>query len=155
MRRETRLCSLDGKPVDSQGCLSHGEGDMSANGKLRILIVDDVSSMRGLIRDGLSKMFADLSLDEAADGREALEKLQEASYDLVLCDWIMPEISGDQLLRCIRNSPRLKDLPFIMITTKGEKESVMEALQAGANDYVVKPFTAEGLAERIQKTLSR
>lgn len=122
---------------------------------LKVLIVDDMPSMRGLIREGLEKSLAPVSCDEASDGREAQEKLKAGSYDLVLCDWIMPDVGGDELLQWMKNNDALSSVPFIMISTKGDKNSIIEAVRMGADDYVVKPFTVAGLAGKITQILGR
>lgn len=122
---------------------------------LKVLIVDDMSSMRGLIRAMLEKSLSPVVCDEASDGLEAQKKLSAAHYDMVLCDWIMPHVGGDQLLQWMKTSDTLRSVPFIMISTKGDKNSIIEAVRMGADGYVVKPFTSAGLTGKITQLLRR
>ncbi len=117
--------------------------------KLKVLIVEDAASMRKFLKYGLEKSFPGILVDEAVNGREAQAKLEQTEYDLVLCDWEMPDINGDKILEWVRNHPTISGIPFIMVTSRNDKESVMKAIQSGANSYVVKPFSAESLAQKI------
>jgi len=120
------------------------------NLKMRILVVDDFGSMRKIIK-GLLKQIGFQNIEEADDGSTALEKLKIGEFDLVICDWNMPKVPGIEVLKAIRNDPRLKDLPFLMVTAEAKKDNVMEAVKAGVNQYIVKPFTAETLKKKIEK----
>ncbi len=117
---------------------------------IRILIVDDMSTMRRVIKSIMSQLGYS-NLDEAENGKEALSKLESGHYDFVLTDWNMPEMDGLELVKAIRQHPNLKDLPVLMVTAEAKKENVLEALKAGVNNYIVKPFTAETLKEKIEK----
>jgi two-component system chemotaxis response regulator CheY len=116
----------------------------------RFLVVDDMSTMRKIIRTILAQL-GYTNVDEAENGKEALAKLRVGSYQFVLLDWNMPEMDGLEALKAIRADEKLKDIPVIMVTAEAKKESVLTAIQAGANNYVVKPFTPEVLKEKIEK----
>ncbi|GER93338.1 response regulator [hot springs metagenome] len=117
--------------------------------KNKVLVVDDMASVRRFIKFGLEKNHPNLEIHEAANGKEAQTMLEAEKYDLILCDWEMPLMSGIELLTWARNHPKLKEIPFIMVTAKNEKEHVIKALQAGVNSYVIKPFTIEGLIQKM------
>lgn len=108
-----------------------------------------MASVRKFIKFGLEKNHPNVEIYEASNGKEAQAMLETEKYDLILCDWEMPSMSGYELLNWIRNHPTLKDLPFIMVTARNEKENVIKALQAGVNSYVIKPFTIEGLIQKM------
>lgn len=118
--------------------------------KMRILIVDDLATMRRIIKNAL-KQLGFLNVEEAEDGQLALNKLRLGGFHFVISDWNMPNMSGIDLVKAIRQDPALKIIPFIMLTAQAEQKHVMEAIQAGANTYMVKPFTAEILKEKIDK----
>lgn len=117
---------------------------------IRILIVDDMSTMRRVIKSILGQL-GYTNLEEAENGKEALSKLSSEQYDFVMTDWNMPEMDGLELVKAIRQDPKLKDLPVLMVTAEAKKENVLEALKSGVNNYIVKPFTAETLKEKIEK----
>ncbi len=117
--------------------------------KNKVLVVDDMASVRKFIKFGLEKNHPNVEIFEASNGKEAQTLLEMDKYDLILCDWEMPSMNGPELLHWIRNHPSLKDLPFIMVTAKNEKENVIKAMQAGVNSYVIKPFTIEGLIQKM------
>ena len=117
---------------------------------MKILIVDDFSTMRRIIRNIL-KQLEFINVEEAEDGSVAFEKLKEADYDLLITDWNMPNMTGLDLLKEIRANEKLKDLKVLLVTAEAEKENIIQAAQAGANEYVVKPFTAEILGQKINK----
>ena len=119
---------------------------------MKILLVDDSRTIRNIQKNTLLGM-GHTDVLEAADGVEALSVLQGERPDLVLVDWNMPKMDGITLIRKIRETD--KTLPLIMVTTEAEKSRVMEALKAGVNNYVVKPFTAETLSEKIEQTMSK
>jgi two-component system chemotaxis response regulator CheY len=116
----------------------------------RFLIVDDMSTMRKIIRIILAQL-GYTNVDEAENGKEALAKLRTGNYQFVLLDWNMPEMDGLETLKAIRADEKLKDIPVIMVTAEAKKENVLTAIQAGANNYIVKPFTPEVLKEKIEK----
>ncbi len=125
-----------------------------ADPKMRILVVDDFSTMRRIVRNLLKELgFA--NVDEAEDGVMALQKLQNDSFQFVVTDWNMPNMSGIELLKAIRADASLKHLPVMMITAEAKKENIIEAATAGASGYIVKPFTAATLAEKLQKIFDK
>lgn len=117
---------------------------------LKFLVVDDFSTMRRIVRN-LLKEVGITNVDEAEDGQIALQKLRSGDFNFVVSDWNMPNMTGIQLLREIRADPNLKHLPVLMVTAEAKKENIVEAAQAGASGYVVKPFTAATLDEKLQK----
>ena len=117
---------------------------------MKILIVDDFSTMRRIIRNIL-KQLEFINVEEAEDGSVALEKLKDADYDLLITDWNMPNMTGLDLLKEVRANEKLKDLKVLLVTAVAEKENIIQAAQAGANEYVVKPFTADVLGQKINK----
>ena len=115
---------------------------------MKILIVDDFSTMRRIIRNMLRQLGYN-NIVEAEDGAEALSLLHREKVDFVISDWNMPNMSGLDLLKAIRADDNLKPLPVLLVTAEALKENVVEALKAGVNNYVIKPFTAETLKEKI------
>ncbi|MCV2219087.1 chemotaxis response regulator CheY [Thauera sp. Sel9] len=122
--------------------------------KLKFLVVDDFSTMRRIVRN-LLKELGYTNVDEAEDGAIALQKLASGQFDFVVTDWNMPNMDGLTLLQTIRRTPQLKHLPVLMITAEAKKENIIAAAQAGASGYVVKPFTAATLAEKLQKIFEK
>lgn len=124
--------------------------------KTKFLIVDDFSTMRRIVRN-LLKELGYANADEAEDGVVALQKLgtTPAEYNFVVSDWNMPNMDGLTLLQKIRSSPQLKHLPVLMITAEAKKENIIAAAQAGASGYIVKPFTAATLAEKLEKIFEK
>ncbi|KAA8694757.1 Chemotaxis protein CheY [Pseudomonas syringae pv. helianthi] len=121
---------------------------------MKILIVDDFSTMRRIIKNLLRDLgFTNTS--EADDGLTALPMLQSGAFDFLVTDWNMPGMSGIDLLREVRKDDRLKSLPVLMVTAEAKREQIIEAAQAGVNGYVVKPFTAQALKEKIEKIFER
>ncbi|ADC89142.1 response regulator receiver protein [Thermocrinis albus DSM 14484] len=119
----------------------------------KFLVVDDMSTMRKIVKTLLNQL-GYTNVDEAENGRDALAKLRSSSYDLVLLDWNMPEMDGLELLKAIRADDSLRHIPVIMITAEAKKENVLAAIQAGANNYIVKPFTLETLRDKLEKVWS-
>jgi two-component system, chemotaxis family, chemotaxis protein CheY len=116
----------------------------------KFLVVDDFSTMRRIVRNLLKELgFA--NVQEAEDGVDALNKLRGESFDFVVSDWNMPNMTGIDLLREIRADANLKHLPVLMVTAEAKKENIIMAAQAGASGYVVKPFTAATLDEKLKK----
>ncbi len=116
----------------------------------RFLVVDDFSTMRRIVRN-LLKELGFVNVQEAEDGVEALKKLRADTFDFVVSDWNMPNMTGIELLKEIRADARLKTLPVLMVTAEAKRENIIEAAQAGASGYVVKPFTAATLDEKLKK----
>ncbi len=125
---------------------------MSIDKAMNVLIVDDYKTMLRIIRN-LLKQIDFNNVDEASDGAEALGKLRSGSYGLVISDWNMAPMTGLQLLQEVRADAKLKTTPFIMITAESKTENVVAAKQAGVSNYIVKPFNAETLKEKIEKVL--
>ncbi len=123
--------------------------------RIHILVVDDASFIRDLVKRGVRAGFPGFAVTEASNGRQAKAKLVKGGFDIVLCDWEMPEMTGDELLEWMRSEPSLADLPFIMITSRGDKEHVVKALDLGATNYIVKPFTNEKLLDVMGRTLCK
>lgn len=121
-----------------------------ADPNMKILVVDDFSTMRRIVRN-LLKELGFSNVHEAEDGVDALKKLRAESFDFVVSDWNMPNMTGIDLLREIRKDATLKHLPVLMVTAEAKKENIIEAAQAGASGYVVKPFTAITLDEKLKK----
>ena len=117
--------------------------------RMKVLVVDDFATMRKIVRNILKQIgFEDIT--EAEDGNSALQVLKNETVGLVVTDWNMPNMTGLDLLRQIRSNPKTAQLPVLMVTAEGLKENVLEAVKAGVNNYVVKPFTAEVLQEKIE-----
>ncbi len=117
---------------------------------IRILVVDDMSTMRRIIRNILDQLGYS-NVEEAENGKQALAKLKKEKFDFVVTDWNMPEMDGLSLVKAIRSDEELKHLPVLMVTAEAKKENVMEALKAGVNNYIVKPFAPEVLKEKMEK----
>ena len=121
---------------------------------MKILIVDDFSTMRRIIKNLLRDLgFTNTS--EADDGTTALPMLESGNYDFLVTDWNMPGMQGIDLLKAVRANPELASLPVLMVTAESKKDQIIEAAQAGVNGYVVKPFTAATLKEKIDKIFER
>ena len=123
---------------------------MPANPDMKILIVDDFSTMRRIIKNILRQLGFS-NVQEADDGTTALEKLQQEPFEFVILDWNMPKMTGIELLRTIRADSSLKHIPVLMVTAEAQKENVVEAVQAGVNNYIVKPFTADTMKDKIER----
>lgn len=115
---------------------------------MKILLVDDSSTMRRIQKNTLSRIGYE-EVDEAEDGEDCIRKLTAGKYDLVLMDWNMPNLTGIEALKRIKDNPDLKHTPVVMCTSESEKSRIIEAIQAGAANYVVKPFQPETLKEKI------
>jgi two-component system chemotaxis response regulator CheY len=123
---------------------------MPADPSMKILVVDDMSTMRRIVKNILKQLGFN-NLEEAENGQEALTKLKADNYGFVVSDWNMPVMMGIDMLRAIRADEKLKKIPVLMVTAEAQKENLMEAVQAGVSNYVVKPFTAETMQEKINK----
>jgi len=125
---------------------------VSQNSGLNFLVVDDYSTMRRIIK-GLLHELGYSNVAEADDGKTALPMLRNGNYDVLITDWNMPGMPGLDLLRQVRADERLKKLPVLMVTAEAKREQIVEAAQAGVSGYVVKPFTAQTLREKLEKML--
>jgi two-component system chemotaxis response regulator CheY len=122
--------------------------------KMKFLVVDDFSTMRRIVRN-LLKELGFVNVDEAEDGVVALQKLNSMAFDFVVTDWNMPNMDGLTLLQTIRATPTLKHLPVLMITAEAKRENIIAAAQSGASGYIVKPFTAATLNEKLGKIFEK
>ena len=123
---------------------------MAADPNMKILVVDDMVTMRRIVKNILKQLgFA--NVEEAENGQEALQKLRADSYGFVVSDWNMPVMTGIDMLRAIRADEKLKTTPVLMVTAEAQQSNLVEAVQAGVSNYIVKPFTAETLQEKITK----
>jgi two-component system chemotaxis response regulator CheY len=125
---------------------------MAIDTNMNVLIVDDYKTMLRIIRNLLKQIDFE-NVEEASDGTEALQKLQNGNFGLVISDWNMEPMTGLELLQRVRADTKLKTTPFIMITAESKTENVIAAKQAGVSNYIVKPFNAETLRGKIQKVL--
>jgi two-component system chemotaxis response regulator CheY len=125
-----------------------------ADKNLKFLVVDDFSTMRRIVRN-LLKELGYTNVDEAEDGVVAMQKLQGSMFQFVVTDWNMPNMTGIELLKAIRADANLKHLPVLMITAEAKKENIVEAAQSGASGYIVKPFTAATLEEKLNKIFEK
>ncbi|MEG1039479.1 MAG: response regulator [Pseudomonas sp.] len=123
--------------------------------KVSVLVVDDAPFIRDLVKKCLRNYFPGMVIEDAVNGRKAQTLLSREAFDLVLCDWEMPEMSGLELLTWCRQQESMKTLPFIMVTSRGDKENVVQAIQAGVSDFVGKPFTNEQLLTKVKKALTK
>ncbi|WP_369958355.1 response regulator [Pseudomonas benzenivorans] len=123
--------------------------------KVNVLVVDDATFIRDLVKKGLRDHFPGVQIHEAVNGRKAQQLLGRVAIDLILCDWEMPEMSGLELLGWCREEEALKAIPFIMVTSRGDKDNVVQAIQAGVSDFIGKPFSNEQLVTKVKKALSR
>ncbi|MBV4461225.1 response regulator [Pseudomonas sp. COR58] len=123
--------------------------------KISVLVVDDASFIRDLVKKCLRNYFPGIRTEDAINGRKAQAMLAKEAFDLVLCDWEMPEMSGLELLTWCREQDNLKTMPFIMVTSRGDKENVVQAIQAGVTGYVSKPFTNEQLLTKVKQALNK
>ncbi len=121
---------------------------------MKILIVDDFSTMRRIIKN-LLRDLGFTNTEEADDGTTALPMLQTGKFDLLITDWNMPGMQGIDLLRAVRADEKLATLPVLMVTAEQKREQIIEAAKAGVNGYIVKPFTAQTLKEKLEKIFER
>ena len=127
---------------------------MAVDKHMKILVVDDFSTMRRIIRNLLRELGFD-NVAEADDGQTALPTLRRGGFDLLITDWNMPGMTGLELLEGVRRDPELAALPVLMVTAEAKREQIIAAAQAGVNGYIVKPFTAITLKEKIEKIFER
>ncbi len=121
---------------------------------MKILIVDDFSTMRRIIKNLLRDLGYN-NTQEADDGKTGLPMLQTGNFDFLITDWNMPGMTGIELLKAVRADEKLAGLPVLMVTAEAKKDQIVEAAQAGVNGYIVKPFTAQTLKEKIDKIFER
>ncbi|MBF0537976.1 MAG: chemotaxis response regulator CheY [Nitrospirae bacterium] len=127
---------------------------MAYDKNMKILVVDDFSTMRRIVKNILKQLGFD-KIEEAEDGEQAFTKLKNGAFDFLVTDWNMPNVSGLELLKRVRSDAKLKSMPVLMVTAEAEKEQVVEAVKAGVNNYVIKPFTADVLKEKIEKIFEK
>ncbi len=120
---------------------------------LKALVVDDASFVRDLVKRTVRQRFPVIETTDAQNGRRAQSLMSRTAFDLVLCDWEMPEMSGLELLQWMRQQPQYQKVPFIMITSRGDKDHVIEAVKEGVSEYLGKPFSPEGLSKKIIKVM--
>jgi two-component system chemotaxis response regulator CheY len=125
---------------------------MATDPNMPILIVDDYRTMLRIIRNLLSQI-GYTNVDEATDGTAALQKVKDKKYGLIISDWNMEPMSGMELLKHVRACEEHKDIPFVMVTAESKTENIIKAKQAGVNNYIVKPFNAKTLKEKIDSVL--
>lgn len=122
---------------------------------LRILIVDDAAFVRDTIKRALRRFLQDVEIFDANNGHRAIAALKANKVHLILSDWEMPEMSGEELLKWVREQEKTQKTPFVMISSRGDREHIMAAIQAGVNDYMTKPFTPDELQKKVMKQLNR
>lgn len=125
-----------------------------ADKNMSFLVIDDFPTMRRIVRS-LLKELGFTNVEEAEDGQDALNKLRAGNFEFVVSDWNMPNLDGLEMLKEIRQDNALKELPVLMVTAEAKKENIIAAAQAGANGYVVKPFTAATLEEKLNKIFDK
>lgn len=123
---------------------------MAIDKNMKILVVDDFSTMRRIVKNILRQLNFN-NIIEADDGSTALDILQKDKIDMVVSDWNMPKMTGLELLKAIRSDDALKDIPFLMVTAEAQQENIIEAVKSGVSNYIVKPFTAETLGQKIDQ----
>ena len=121
---------------------------------MKVLVVDDFATMRRIVKNVL-KQIGFTKIIEADDGSTALAVLKKDKVDLIISDWNMPKVTGLDLLKAVRSDASMKDMPFLMVTAEAQKDNVIQAVQAGVSNYVVKPFTAEALKDKLEKVFGK
>lgn len=121
--------------------------------RFRVLVVDDHSLTRDLVRAIVRHL--GLSTVSADSGKAALQKLREQKFNLIICDWMMPDIHGIEVLREVRSDEKLKDIPFVLLTAETSMEKVHAAIEAGANDYIVKPFNTVTIGRKLRAIIEK
>lgn len=121
----------------------------------RVLVVDDASFVRDTVKRNLRALIPDAEFFDAADGRKATKLMASKNIQLILSDWEMPEMSGDEFLKWLRGQPEYERVPFIMITSRGDRDHVIAAVKAGVSDYITKPFSPDELQRKVAKQLKR
>jgi len=126
----------------------------SLDKKMPILIVDDFSTMRRIVKTCLRQIGFE-NVTEAEDGKVALEKALDGDFKLIVSDWNMPNMMGIDLLKAVRADAKLKGTPFLMVTAEAQKENIIEAAKAGVSNYIIKPFTADGMQQKLEAIFSK
>ena len=126
---------------------------MGIDKSIKVLVVDDFATMRRIVK-GVLKQLGFNDIIEAGDGDAALDTLEKENVGLIVSDWNMPNMSGLDLLKAVRKNNELKSIPFLMVTAEGQKENVVQAVQAGVSNYIVKPFTPETFGSKLEKIFS-
>ena len=121
---------------------------------MKVLVVDDFATMRRIVKNVL-KQIGFTKIVEADDGSTALAVLKNDKVDLIISDWNMPKVSGLELLKAVRSDESMKDMPFLMVTAEGQKDNIVQAVQAGVSNYVVKPFTPETIQEKLEQMFKK
>jgi two-component system chemotaxis response regulator CheY len=121
---------------------------------MKVLVVDDFAAMRRILKNVLGQI-GFTNIIEADDGTTALDVLKKNKIDLIVSDWNMPKMSGLDLLKAVRSNEVTKNMPFLMVTASSQKDDVLEAVQAGVSNYIVKPFTADTVKEKLGKIFSK
>jgi len=121
---------------------------------MRVLVVDDFATMRKIVKNVLKQISIE-NVVEAENGKYDLNVLKSEDVDLIISDWMMPEMTGIEFLKACKEDDEKKKIPFIMVTAEGQKESVMEAIKSGVDNYIVKPFTPDKLKEAIDRARAR
>lgn len=121
---------------------------------MRVLVVDDFATMRKIVKNVLKQINIE-NVVEAENGKHALNVLKSEDVDLIISDWMMPEMTGIEFLKVCKEDDEKKKIPFIMVTAEGQKDSVMEAIKSGVDNYIVKPFTPDKLKEAIDRARAR
>ena len=121
---------------------------------MKVLVVDDFATMRKIIKNVLKQISIENVL-EAENGKHALTILKNDSVDLIISDWIMPEMTGIEFLKACKSDESIKKIPFIMVTAEAQKDNIMEAIKSGVDNYIVKPFTPDKLREAIDKAKAK
>lgn len=127
---------------------------MAPDKNMKILVVDDFSTMRRIVKNILRQL-GFVNIIEADDGSTALEILQREKIEFVVSDWNMPKMTGLELLKVIRADDGLKHIPFLMVTAEAQQENIIEAVKSGVSNYIVKPFTAETLGQKINQIFTK
>jgi two-component system chemotaxis response regulator CheY len=140
------------RPLTAIGRFGRKVAIMAVDKNMRILLVEDYKTMLRILRNLLNQL-GFKNIDEASDGSEALHKLRQAPFDLIIADWNMEPMTGFQLLKEVRADERLKKTPFIMVTAESKTENVIAAKQAGVSNYIVKPFSTETLKAKLVSVL--
>ena len=123
---------------------------MAMDKNMKILVVDDFSTMRRIVKNILRQLGFN-NIIEADDGTAAVSVLEREKVDLIISDWNMPQMTGIELLRHVRSTEEIKDMPFLMVTAEAQQENIIEAVKAKVSNYIVKPFTADTLQEKLDK----
>lgn len=121
---------------------------------MKVLVVDDFATMRRIVKNVL-KQIGFTKIVEADDGSTALAVLKNDKVDLIISDWNMPKVTGLELLKAVRGDDSMKNIPFLMVTAEGQKDNIVQAVQAGVSNYVVKPFTPETIQEKIEQMFKK